>query len=159
MQAVVPVQSTAASELSEPAGLGVVSMDHVVPFHRSARVVTSSGVLIEYPTAVHAVAVGQDTPARKVFIAPDGLGVVCKDQLEAASTVNGISRIRRVAGTTPIIRRIPRPPIWPPALSLRATIHAFLRPGKRLAALLASRRGCASRCNRRAWAVEGGREG
>jgi hypothetical protein len=45
-----------------PAGLGVAWTRHLVPFHRSARVVTGP----ELPTAVHADAEVQDTPLRKL---------------------------------------------------------------------------------------------
>jgi hypothetical protein len=45
-----------------PAGLGVGWTRHLVPFHRSARVVTGP----ELPTAVHADAEMQDTPLRKL---------------------------------------------------------------------------------------------
>ena len=66
-------------------------MVHDVPFHRSARLVATLVVLRESPTAVHAVVAVHDTPERKLFIAPLGLGVdwIAQPAAGAASTGAG----------------------------------------------------------------------
>jgi|SRR5215469_3782688 len=69
MQADVAVHATLARVDAGPEGLGVAWMRHVVPFHRSARVLPSP----EFPTAVQAVLDAHDTPFRKP--PPAGFGV------------------------------------------------------------------------------------
>jgi hypothetical protein len=62
-----------------PEGPGVVSMDQLVPFQRSASAAVTFG-LKEVPTAMQFVADVQETAARKLF-QPVALGVVWMDQL------------------------------------------------------------------------------
>jgi hypothetical protein len=50
-------------------------MLHLVPFHRSARVLAVAPKGSEDPTAVHADADVQDTPSRLLTAAPGGLGM------------------------------------------------------------------------------------
>jgi hypothetical protein len=71
MQADDEVQATADSVAkgAELAGLGVGWMRHLVPFHRSARILP----LLALPTAVQAEIDVQETPLRKA--PPGGLGV------------------------------------------------------------------------------------
>jgi hypothetical protein len=63
-----------------PAGLGVDSIAHLVPFHRSANV-ASPTVSLDPPTAVHAVAEVHDTALKKLCVAPAGVGTDWIDQL------------------------------------------------------------------------------
>ena len=60
-------------------GSGVVSMDHDVPFHFSARMTVTPELLRYSPTAVQALAEVQDTPPRALPCAPEGLGVAWTD--------------------------------------------------------------------------------
>jgi hypothetical protein len=60
-----------------PAGLGVDSIAQADPFQRSASVKRKPLLLVAEPTAVQAVAVGQETPVRTLRDAPDGSSVVC----------------------------------------------------------------------------------
>jgi len=69
MQADVAVHATLARVDAGPGGLGVAWMRHVVPFHRSARVLPFP----EFPTAVQAELDAHDTPFRKP--PPAGFGV------------------------------------------------------------------------------------
>src|SRR6516225_9936921 len=76
MQAEAEEQATVFRKVNcAPPGLGVGWMFQLVPFHRSARLPA-----LEFPTAVHADADVQDTPAS---VAPPcgGLGVAWIDQL------------------------------------------------------------------------------
>jgi hypothetical protein len=78
VQAVADEQDTACSSaLEDPAGFGVGWIAHVVPFHRSARVLP---VLLVDPAAVQAVADGHDTPFSPEKVVPLGLGVCSMDQ-------------------------------------------------------------------------------
>ncbi len=63
-----------------PAWLGVVLIDQLDPFHASAKVTRAEALMVD-PTAVHAVAEGQDTALSTPSLAPVGLGVVWTDQL------------------------------------------------------------------------------
>jgi hypothetical protein len=65
------------SVLVAPAGLGVDWIAQADPFQRSARVRRKPPALVADPTAVHAVAVGQETPLRTLLDAPDGSSVGC----------------------------------------------------------------------------------
>jgi hypothetical protein len=58
MQAAAAVQATLSRELLCVPGSGAGSMDQLVPFHDSARML---GPLDRKPTAVHAAAEVQDT--------------------------------------------------------------------------------------------------
>jgi hypothetical protein len=81
VQALADAHDTPARPLPcTPVGLGVCWIDHVVPFHRSASVTVV--VLVEVPpTAVQALADVHDTPCRRVFDPPVGLGVCWIDHL------------------------------------------------------------------------------
>src|SRR5215467_11505296 len=71
VQTVRAGQSTAAKKISwPPPGLGVACTCHLLPFHRSARVLTR----VWLPTAVHAEAEVQATPLRPAF-GPAGAGL------------------------------------------------------------------------------------
>jgi hypothetical protein len=63
-----------------PAGLGLASIDHVVPFHSSTNVLGGAAA-VNVPTAKHRVVVGHDTPARPLLVAPTGLGLATIDQV------------------------------------------------------------------------------
>jgi len=66
-------------------GLGVGRMVHPFPFHRSAKNRTGpdSDEVVEYaPAAMQAVGEVQDTPSRKLCVAPAGLGVGWMVQVE-----------------------------------------------------------------------------
>jgi hypothetical protein len=65
-----------------PVGFGVVCTVQLVPSHCSARVTSAPALSVKNPTAVHVVAIVQDTLARAVLVAPGGLGVACVVQLE-----------------------------------------------------------------------------
>jgi hypothetical protein len=56
-------------------GLGVAWMDHLVPSHRSARVMSVPARVNALPTATHAGADGQSTAFSALLGAPAGLGV------------------------------------------------------------------------------------
>jgi hypothetical protein len=63
MQALADVQDTPFKRLpSAPEGLGVVSIDHALPFHASARVSSAPELSSYAPTAVQALVEVQDTP-------------------------------------------------------------------------------------------------
>jgi hypothetical protein len=69
-------QATAISKLCrEPAELGVGSMRHEWPFHRSARTVSVPLAATASPTAVHAHGALQATPWSTLMRAPAGFGV------------------------------------------------------------------------------------
>jgi hypothetical protein len=57
-----------------PAGTPVAWMLHLVPFHRSARVLAVGTNGLAAPTAVHADADVQDTPKRAPPLAGLGMG-------------------------------------------------------------------------------------
>ena len=71
VQAVVDGHDTRVSVVDMPLGFGVVWIDQLVPFHRSANVALS----LMDPTAVHAVVVVHDTPLRKPEFCPARVGV------------------------------------------------------------------------------------
>src|SRR5215475_827427 len=71
LQTVRAGQSTAAKKISwPPPGLGVACTCHLLPFHRSASVLTG----VWFPTAVHAEAEEQATPLRAA-LGPAGAGL------------------------------------------------------------------------------------
>src|SRR5215475_5811564 len=71
VQTVRAGQSTAAKKISwPPPGLGVACTCHLLPFHRSASVLTG----VWFPTAVHAEAEVQATPLRAA-LGPAGAGL------------------------------------------------------------------------------------
>jgi hypothetical protein len=81
-QAFAVVQETLrSSENVDDAGLGVVSIDQVVPFQRSAKVVVVEP-LRDQPTAVQAEVEVQETPEKPAVDAPWGFGAVTVDQVE-----------------------------------------------------------------------------
>ena len=57
------------------AGFGVAWMDHLVPFHRSARVMSVPERVNELPTATQAEDDVQSTALSALLGAPGGLGV------------------------------------------------------------------------------------
>lgn len=64
------------------AGLGVVWIVQLLPFHRSASVLLGNELVVAYPpTAVHAAEALQDTPPSVAAAVPDGSGVVWIVQL------------------------------------------------------------------------------
>jgi hypothetical protein len=70
------MQATPSSPLFEdPMGLGVLWIDHLVPFQCSASV-AEAVLLADAPTAVQELLEGQATPSRKLFLAPVGLRVL-----------------------------------------------------------------------------------
>src|SRR5215471_7217345 len=71
VQTVRAGQSTAAKKISwPPPGLGVACTCHLLPFHRSASVLTG----VWFPTVVHAEAEVQATPLRAALV-PAGAGL------------------------------------------------------------------------------------
>ena len=62
-------------------GLGTGWIVHVVPFQPSASILVLDALSTKSPTAVHDVALGQDTPFSSLTRAPDGFGVVWIVQL------------------------------------------------------------------------------
>jgi len=82
MQDVGAVHDTSVSFVACPFdGLGVVSITHSVPFHRSASVKAFPAPSSYDPTAVHSVEDVHDTASRTLCVAPLGFGVVCTDQV------------------------------------------------------------------------------
>jgi hypothetical protein len=82
VQAVLDVHDTQASPLAvAPVGFGVVWIDQVVPFHRSANVACVPELLVYEPTAVHAVVDVHEDPESAVNDAPVRFGVVWTDQV------------------------------------------------------------------------------
>jgi hypothetical protein len=74
IQAVDDVQDTPIRLFLFGPGFEVVSIDHSVPFHRSASVVSVPIPEVSYPTAMHAVEDVQDTLCKMTSNAPEGLG-------------------------------------------------------------------------------------
>jgi hypothetical protein len=66
-----------------PAGFGVRSIDHLVPFHRSASITSLLARLAKYqnPTAIQDFGDAHDTPTSWLLVAPAGFGVRSIDQL------------------------------------------------------------------------------
>jgi hypothetical protein len=64
-----------------PVGFAEVWIDHADPSHRSTSVILAPEASTEYPTAVQALAVMQDTPVRALEVAPVGTGVERTDQV------------------------------------------------------------------------------
>jgi hypothetical protein len=62
------------------AGLGLETIDQLVPFHCSTNVLVAEPSK-ESPTAKQLVVLGHDTPLSKEAVAPVGLGLVRTDQL------------------------------------------------------------------------------
>jgi hypothetical protein len=86
----VPTAVQAVAELHDtplrtlyvaPGELGLVWIDQLVPFHRSAKVTTLPARLWKYPTAIQAVGDVHDTALSWPDVAPVGLGVGCIVQL------------------------------------------------------------------------------
>jgi hypothetical protein len=57
------------------ARLGLGWVVHLAPFHRAASVTPTPALLVNMPTASHLEDTGHETPSRKLFDDPDGLGV------------------------------------------------------------------------------------
>ena len=55
-------------------------MDHELPFHTSARVISGPELGRKPPTPVQPPAVVHDTPTSTLSCAPEGLGTASKDQ-------------------------------------------------------------------------------
>jgi hypothetical protein len=66
--------------LEAPAGLGVVTTAHVVPFQVSARV-TDPEAPVDEPTAMHVCDDAHATPFSWLLVAPAGLGVATMDHV------------------------------------------------------------------------------
>jgi hypothetical protein len=77
---------TAVNESPPGAGLGVVRIDHVVPFHRSASVRVPPAIDAD-PTAMHSFAAGQETPPNDAAVAPLGLGGICTCQVAVTAAL------------------------------------------------------------------------
>jgi hypothetical protein len=72
VHALVVAHDTATSGLAaEPAGAGVERTCHELPFQRSEK---ASPFVPPEPTARHSEVAGQETPSRRVFVTPEGLG-------------------------------------------------------------------------------------
>jgi hypothetical protein len=79
-QVAVPAQATPdhfAAEL--PGGVGLVRMDHALPFQRSIRVVCVLPVFVD-PTAKQLVVAGHATAWSALVLAPEGFGLAVIDQ-------------------------------------------------------------------------------
>src|SRR5439155_7564474 len=64
-----------------PLGLGLVTIDQLVPFQRSTNVLFAE--LVEYsPTASQLVVLGHDTPVRTGPVAPVAVGRATTEQLD-----------------------------------------------------------------------------
>ena len=75
-QLVVTGHATLLSRLEvAPVGLGLVTIDHVVPFQRSMSVFVVVAVS-ELPTAMQLVTAAHFTPDSRLAVAPGGLAVV-----------------------------------------------------------------------------------
>ena len=82
VHAVADVHDTPSSTLLvAPSGFGVGSADQRDPSQRCANSNCSPALLLDHPTAVHAVADVHDTPSSSLLVAP-GLGVGRADQRE-----------------------------------------------------------------------------
>jgi hypothetical protein len=88
---VVEAQETSTRvAVLRPAGFGVRTIDHFVPFHRSARVCTSPEAAWYEPTDQQSPPVRQLTDDRLALAEPAGDGVVCRRQVEpVSSSVSG----------------------------------------------------------------------
>ena len=75
MQAEAEEQETPNKTPPPEDGLGVAWMDHLVPPHRSARVMTVPERVNALPTATQAEADGQSTAFSQLLGAPSGFGV------------------------------------------------------------------------------------
>src|SRR5215469_10572352 len=80
VHAFAAVQETLVSWANVPVGLGVAWIDQLLPFHTSARV-AKLGLVVEPPTASHALADVQETPLSPLLFAPLGFWVGWMDQL------------------------------------------------------------------------------
>src|SRR6516164_1902084 len=107
MQSVADAHDTAPRPLPcAPVGLGVVWIDHAVPFQRSASVTVV--VLVEVlPTAVQALADVHDTPPRTTDDPPAGVGVCWIDHV------------------VPFHRSASDPPLLGPVLSMPTAVQAL----------------------------------
>ena len=72
VQSVGLVQVTPINSKNAAVGLGLLTIDHVLPFQRSTSVFAAVSVS-SMPTAKQLVAVGHDTPARSTMSAADVL--------------------------------------------------------------------------------------
>ena len=61
--------------LLAPAGVGVVSIDQPLPYHRCASVTSTSAALVKNPTAVQVLTGTHDTPPNWPNVAPARVGV------------------------------------------------------------------------------------
>jgi hypothetical protein len=66
--------------MAMPVGLGLVTMDQVLPFHCSTSVFPSDEESAYLPTAKQLVVVRHDTPFSTLSVAPTGLGLGTTDQ-------------------------------------------------------------------------------
>jgi hypothetical protein len=80
-QLVALVHDTPRSVGSPCSGFGLPTIDQVVPFHRSINVRGWPLSLRKPPTAKQLVALVQDTPDSKLYIAFAGFGLATTDQL------------------------------------------------------------------------------
>jgi len=64
-----------SASLCAPATAGPATLDHVVPFQRSANALSTNDPLIDAPTARQLVVVAQDTPAMMEARGPEGVGI------------------------------------------------------------------------------------
>ena len=84
VHAAAVAQETPCRTLTAGSGLGLGTMDQVVPFHDSTMVFTTTlpppFLLREEPTAVHAVGEVQETP-RRTLAEGSGLGLGTMDQV------------------------------------------------------------------------------
>jgi hypothetical protein len=94
------VHDTPASELTlAPAGVAVVWTVQLVPFQSSANITTAPKLLVDSPTAMHALAAPHDTPDTWPF-ATTGFGVGTADQLAADATAGTTQNTTTNATTT-----------------------------------------------------------
>src|SRR6516165_1634993 len=75
VQASGALHDTPCRTLLAPAGAGTRLRRHVEPFHASASGSVRPVLPVESPTAMHALAEGQDTANSPVAVAPPGAGV------------------------------------------------------------------------------------
>jgi hypothetical protein len=116
-----------------PVGLGLDTIDHIVPSHRSTNVAVTEPV-DELPTATQLVALAHATPPIVVPVAPAGTGIDTNDHLDPsqrcainptpANDVPTATQLVALAHATPY----KEPRCGPGGLGLSCTDHAALAP-------------------------------
>jgi hypothetical protein len=97
MQKLTEAHETADSSLpSDPVGVGVFSIVHIVPSQASVRATCPPSVSTKLPTPMQEVAEAHDTPDSSLSCAPVGSGVVSIAQLvpfQASASVTPVAEL------------------------------------------------------------------